>query len=229
MEHKALSVLPRQSQTQRSWTIDAPTWHHFVTVCECLCEGAGRIFESTVTPKGLILQALSISLCFSHKHSSQGHGEILEKNWWVLTFTALDSSKRLYRASNSFPNDTPGAASRKSGIFIFQPERLIGRWVGEPKKSERCIFFKCVTVWLCGSCFEPVISCFFSCFFSCFVLMYFVYDVFTVRTMWRSGPECINSFCFPTVSTGMDQNWTKTKWVYLLIYYQKILHLLNLT
>lgn len=27
-------------------------WHHFVTVC--LCEGAGWILESTVTPKGLL-------------------------------------------------------------------------------------------------------------------------------------------------------------------------------
>lgn len=205
MEHKALSVLPRQSQTQRSWTIDAPTWHHFVTVCECLCEGAGRIFESTVTPKGLILQALSISLCFSHKHSSQGHGEILEKNWWVFTFTALDSSKRLYRASNAFPNDTPGAASRKSGIFIFQPERLIGRWVGEPKKSECCIFFKCVTVWLCGSCFEPVISFFFLVFF--LVLFWCILFMMFLLCVQCEGqvPSALTAFVF----LQYPQEWTR--------------------
>lgn len=45
--------------------------------------GAGRILESTVTPKGLILQAPSESppssssfSSSSHKHLSQGHGEI---------------------------------------------------------------------------------------------------------------------------------------------------------
>lgn len=44
-------------------------------------------------------------------------------------------------ASNFSPNDMPGAASRKSGIFILRPEHLIGHWAGKPKMDAVLLFF----------------------------------------------------------------------------------------
>lgn len=59
----------------------------------------------------------------------------------------------------------PGAARRKSGIFIFQPEHLIGHWVGEPKKMDAVQMYGSV-----GSVFVPLNSP----FLYFFGLLYFV-------------------------------------------------------
>lgn len=174
--------------------MDALTWHHFVTVSECLCEGAGWILESTVTPKGLILQAVSISLSLlSHKHSSQGRGEIWRKTDefslllhlivpsactghqipFLMTCLGLPPGKRVFSSSNLSVCLDIGRESQEK----------------EKKKKMGAVFCKmciCTPV-------QPPYWTLILLLFSCFVLKHFIYDVFTASPMWRSGPWC---FCF---------------------------------
>lgn len=137
----------------------------------------------------------------------------LGKNWWVFTFTAFDSSKRLYRASNSFPNDMPGAASRKTGIFIFQPERLFGHWVGEPRKKKKAkvgaVFCKKCTCAAVQLPYWTLILLLLLLLFSCFVLKHFIYDVFTVPCEGQVPGVSV----YPGIYTGKDQ--TYPRWIYL--------------